>query len=279
MSISSTCIGHIHCDDCGSSDSRAVYLNVDTSLGVEWYTSFCYSTCYEQKGDPYSNSDTTPPKPIVKDERDIAQELQDIKDCKMFLPNKYRGIPKQTYKSWKLKLMLSEFDGKTPYAVAFPMSSNLKLTGYKCRPFKSKNFFAKGKTGDTDPFGLVRALRIESNVLWITEGEFDAIALDYCLSEVSKRQKQFPVISLTHGGGSIRKNLNHIDKYLERYGQVRLVLDDDEVGHKAERTALAMYGNKIKIIEKPVGCKDANDAVLNGETWSMGHLALFANNE
>ena len=173
--------------------------------------------------------------------------------------------------------MLSEYDGKTPYAIAFPMSTNLKLSGFKCRPLKKKNFFGKGKTGNTDPFGLVRALKIESNVLWITEGEFDAIALDYCLSEVSKQQKQFPVISLTHGGGSIRKNLNQIDKYLERYEQIRLVLDDDEVGHKAERTALEMYGNKIKIIEKPVGCKDANDAVLNDKVWSMGHLALYAN--
>lgn len=271
--ITSTCIDHIACKDCGSSDSRAVYLNTDTSLGVEWYTSFCYSTCYEQKGDPYSNSDATPPKPIVKDERDIAQELQDIKDCKMFLPNKYRGIPKQTYKSWKLKLMLSEFDGKTPYAVAFPMSNNLKLTGYKCRPFKNKNFFAKGKTGDTDPFGLVRALRIPSNIIWVTEGEFDAIALDHCLQKCTLKDK-LPVISLTHGGGSLTKNFNKIDKYLVNYDEIRLVLDDDPIGHSAEEQALKMYGDKVTIIKKPHGCKDANDAVLNGKTTEMGFLAL-----
>lgn len=272
--MSSTCVDHIPCDDCGSEDNRAVYLNVDDCLGVEWYTSFCYGECYEQKGDPYSGTNIKPPKAVVKSKEDLLEEVEEIKGCKVFLPTKtYRGIPREVYKSWKLKLMLSEYDGKTPYAIAFPMSSNLKLTGYKCRPFKSKNFFAKGKTGDTEPFGLVRALRIPSNILWVTEGEFDAIALDHCLQKCTLKDK-FPVISLTHGGGSLTKNFNKIDKHLASYDEIRLVLDDDPVGHSAEEQAIKMYGDKVTIIKKPDGCKDANDAVLNGKITEMGFLAL-----
>lgn len=272
--MSSTCVESLPCHDCGSPGGRQVYLNKDDDLGVEWYTSFCHSACWEQKGDPYTDG-VEAPKVIVKTAHEIWQEVKTITTCPIFIPKKpYRSIPGEAYKSWKLRVLLSEYDGKTPYALGFPMSDDLSLSGFKIRPFRKKAFFGIGQTSNCDPFGLVRALRIPSRILWVTEGEFDAIALDYCLTKVTLK-KQFPVISLTHGGGSIEKNFNQIADILDDYDEIRLVLDDDEVGHKAESTAIRMYGNKIKLISKPVGCKDANDAVENGKTTEMGKLALL----
>jgi len=269
----STCIEKLPCPDCGSSDSLQVYLNEDKSLGITWYTSFCHGECWSQKGDPYT--DSAPPEVHVKTEHEIWQEVRDITSCPIFIPKrKYRGIPGKAFKSWKLRTLLSEFDGKTPYALAFPMSDEGSLSGFKIRPLKKKSFYGVGKTSHVDPFGLVRALRIGGKILWITEGEFDAIALDYCLTQVGKA-KSYPVISLTHGGGSIRQNFAHIEEHLNHYDEIRLVLDDDEVGHLAEGTAIKMYGDKIRLIPKPEGCKDANDAVKAGLTIRMGELALL----
>jgi hypothetical protein len=115
--------------------------------------------------------------------------------------------------------------------------------------------------------------------LWITEGEFDAIALDYCMTLVGK-SKMYPVISLSHGGGSINKNLSLIrDRLIKRkIKNLVLVLDDDEVGKLAEKAALRLWDN-VYIVSKPGLAKDANDAVLFGYEIEMGKLALGFKND
>lgn len=268
----STCVAKLPCPDCNSSDSLQAYLNIDKALGIEWYTSFCHGECWEMKGDPYAGKQA--PKVHVKSEAEIAEELETIRSCKIFKPRSpYRGIPPKFFRSWGCRVLLSEFDGRTPYSIGFPMAEFGKLVGWKCRPFKKKDFYGLGRSADVDPFGLPRALAIRSNVLWITEGEFDAIALDYCLTLVGKAKK-YPVVSLTHGGGSIEKNLNKIADRIEHIKYIVLVLDNDEVGHLAEEKALEMAPNRVHIVRKPKGCKDANDAVQAGLAKQMGKLAL-----
>jgi hypothetical protein len=110
-------------------------------------------------------------------------------------------------------------------------------------------------------------------VLWVTEGEFDAIALDYAMTLVGSRD-QYPVVSLGHGGGSLTKNFNYIADRIKRYDYIVLVLDNDVVGLKAEEAAISMWPNLVHIVQKPFGCKDANDAVKNSKAIEMGTLAL-----
>jgi hypothetical protein len=248
------------------------YLNIDEALGLEWYTSFCHGECWENKGDPYG--DKPAPKVHVKSEAEIREELETIRSCEIFKPRiAYRGIPPSFFRSWGCRTLLSEFDGKSPYSIGFPMSDHDNLVGWKCRPLRKKDFYGLGRSADVDPFGLPRALKIKSNVLWITEGEFDAIALDYCMVLAGK-SKRYPVVSLTHGGGSIEKNLHKIADRIKHIKYIVLVLDDDEVGHLAEQTALKLAPNRVYIVRKPKGCKDANDAVKNGQAKLMGKLAL-----
>ena len=268
----STCVAKLPCPDCNSSDSLQAYLNEDKALGMEWYTSFCHGECWEMKGDPYAGKQA--PTVHVKSEAEVREELETIRSCKLFIPKTlFRGIPGSFFKSWGVRTLLSEFDGRTPYSVGFPMSDFGKLCGYKCRPFKKKDFYGLGRSANIDPFGFPRALAITSNVLWIVEGEFDAIALDYCLTLVGKA-KRYPVISLTHGGGSIEKNLHKIADRIKHIKYIVLVLDDDKVGHLAEQTALKLAPNRVFLVRKPKGCKDANDAVQAGQAKLMGKLAL-----
>ena len=170
--------------------------------------------------------------------------------------------------------MLSVYDGKTPYAIAFPSEDEDGLAGWKCRPLAKKDFFGIGKTKDTYPMGWSRAMTVVDDILWFTEGEFDAVALDYCLTLVG-REDMYPVVSLTHGGGSLEKNWEKIKGLVISQG-IRVlvfVVDDDDVGHECERVAKTLWDNVV-IIKKPRHCKDANDAVKLGYAEDMGRLAM-----
>lgn len=260
------------CPDCGSSDAIQAFINTDEVLGMEWYSSFCFGKCWDNKGDPYAGK--IAPKAVVKTAADLQREVEDVRRCKLFQTRQpFRGIPSEYYRRWGCRLLLSEFNGKTPYAIGFPYSDFGELVGWKGRPFKKKTFWAIGRTSDVDPFGLTRAFKIGGDTLWITEGEFDAIALDYCLS-LTGRPKGSAVISLTAGGGSIVKNLKYIEaRVRHRFKNKVLVLDDDPVGKLAEIAAKELWP-EIIVASKPKGSKDANDAVQSGRAVEMGKLAL-----
>ncbi len=276
----SVCLEKISCPDCEIQPNTHLqtYNNIDESLGIEWFTSFCHGPCWEAKGDPYGEK--AAPKKKFKTPEQLKQETNDVKSCKLFAPiEPYRGIPPKFYRSWGCRLLLSEFDGKTPHGIAFPYSDYGKLCGWKARAFKlarngKKIMYAIGRTADADPFGLARAMRHLTDTLWITEGEFDSIALDYCMRLV-KPCSGYPVVSLTAGGGSIEKNLDYIESRIKRkIKYLVLVLDDDEVGHLAEETARELWGTMVICIKKPKGSKDANDAVKANQAVEMGKLAL-----
>jgi hypothetical protein len=274
----SACIEKISCPDCNIQPNTHLqtYLNEDKALGMTWYTSFCHGPCWENKGDPYGEK--VAPKAVIKTDQQIKQETQDIRECAIFKPLKpYRGIPPEFFHSWGCRLLLSEFDGKTPYGIAFPYSDYGKLCGWKGRPFNKKAFYAIGRTANTDPWGLERALKLGGDILWITEGEFDAIALDYCMV-LAGTKKKYPVISLTAGGGSLGKNFDYIESRIKRkYKYIVLVLDDDVVGKLAEESAQELWGSMVKVVKKPKGSKDANDAVKAKKAVEMGTLALNFN--
>ena len=267
------CVEKLPCPDCGSSDSLQSYLNKNEALGMEWYTSFCHGECWMQKGDPYDG--TEGPKVHVKSESERRKEAEDILRCKRFVPKKnFRGIPPRQFLQWGLRVLLSEFDGKTPYAIGFPFSDYGDLSGWKARVIKTKDYFSIGAVTNVDLWGLVRAFRIGGDTLWITEGEYDAIALDYCLT-LTGYQEKYPVVSLTHGGGSLGLNFEQVKDRIGKFKNIVLVLDDDKVGDNAVSTALVDWSDEFNIyfVSKPKGCKDANDAVINGQALLMGEMA------
>lgn len=276
----SVCLEKISCPDCEIQPNTHLqtYNNKDEALGIEWFTSFCHGSCWENKGDPYA--DKKAPLKKFKTAEQLASETADVKSCKIFAPIKpYRGIPAKFYRSWGCRLLLSEFDGKTPHGIAFPYSDYGKLCGWKARAFKlakngKKIMYAIGRTADADPMGLERAIECLEDTLWVTEGEFDAIALDYCMSLVGDK-RMYPVVSLTAGGGSIEKNLDYIETRIKsKIKYLVLVVDDDEVGKLAEVAAQELWGSMVIIVKKPKGSKDANDAVKAGKAVEMGKLAL-----
>jgi len=271
------CVEKIACTECGSSDGKQVFFD---DIKDKYYA-ICFAGCgMKAYGSPYEEGEG--PTVVAKTQTEIDEEIREIQACKILTVEKgkqHRGMPGDVFKSWGVRLLLSEYDGKTPYAVGFPFSNQENLAGWKIRTLKDKNFFSLGDVKDADPFGFERAMKIGGKTLWITEGEYDAIALDYALVQCQKdtkfAKKMYPVISLTHGGGSITKNLKKIRKRIKRkFSNVVLVLDNDAVGLKAEKEAQALWPD-ILVVSKPKGCKDANDAVQQGLTLEMGHLAYW----
>lgn len=280
FTIVSTCVEKLPCDDCGSSDSLQTYLNIDEALGIEWYTSFCHGACWENKGDPY-NGDA--PEVHVKTEAELREEIETIRSCKVFTPRRpWRGIPPAEFGKWGSRLLLSEFDGKTPYGIAFPFTSYGDLIGWKCRAlFKKGNMWAMGTTAGADMYGTKRAQIISKKnglrTLYITEGEYDAIALNYCMWLF--QSMQYPVVSATNGGGSLYKNIeDYLDRFHKHFDRIVLVMDDDEVGRLAVNDVVEGFPKlNIAACPKPYGAKDANEALEAGHGKLMGQLALSIN--
>lgn len=274
------CVEKLPCPDCGGSDClQSFYDDIKDS-----HYSICFGGCgMEAKGNPYKEGEG--PKVEPKTPAQIQEEIREIQKCATFkgLEGKptWRGIPIEFFRSWGVRTVISEYDGLTPYALAFGYTNETKLVGWKCIPIKNKtNMFSVGDCKDADMFGWERAHKIGGKRVYITEGEYDAIALDYCLVDANKNtsyaKKGYPVISLTAGGGSMAKNLKKLRKRLKkRFDEIILVLDNDKVGLAAEKVAQSLLPDMILRVDKPAGCKDANDAVKKKLHREMAQFAMW----
>lgn len=275
----SNCVRKEKCPDCDSPTGLQVYYNEEKKN----FTGFCFSGCNEFKGVLYKDGNV--PEFTPKTQEEIDQEIRDIQECKYFKSitkdKKHRGIPEEFFRSWGIRMLVSEHDGVTPNAVAFGYQKDKDLLGWKVATLKSKHFWAVGNTKNADPFGMQRALQIGGKRLYVTEGEWDAVALDYALVEANKgskfSKKGYPVVSLSAGAGSIVENLKVIMKKSKgKFDEIVLVLDNDEPGLRAEKVAQRLNPD-ILVATKPAGCKDANDAVKKGlaSTMAMARSAQW----
>ena len=269
------CVEKIGCDDCGSSSGRQVFFDEEK----ESYYSICFSGCGgEAKGSPYSDQEgREPPKPKTPEE--IYEEVQELRTCKVF-DQDFRGIPKAQFASWSVRLLVSEHDGKTPYAVAFPYSNEAQISGWKIATMQKKSFWAVGDTKGSDPFGFERAMKLGGKTLYITEGEYDAIAADYCLVKAQEGtkhgRKRYPVVSLPAGAGSVAATLKKILQRVKERGfkNIAFIMDQDEAGILAEKVAHKVLPKMMQRVAVPSGCKDPNDALKNGKYMAAAFITF-----
>jgi twinkle protein len=254
-----SCVEKLPCPQCKSSDSLQVFYNEQ----YDSYTSFCFGSCNELKGDPYSDRDDVP-RPKTKDKNQIFAEIQEIKKLPK-MPMAHRKIPAKFLQKWGVRYAVSEYDGKTPWACFFGYTVEDKLVGWKATSLRKKAFWGVGSIKDVEPFGWTRAVKVNARRLYITEGEWDAISLDYALTKADENTKyssmKYSIISLPAGSGSMTSTLKTIrQKIKSTFKEVVLVLDNDEAGKEAEKVARKLLPSILRV-DLPPGCKDASDAV------------------
>lgn len=229
------------CEKCNSSDANASYDDGH---------SFCF-VC-----GTYSHPDGG----TVASDVDRAADLIDV-DAGEHRPIRARKITLSTcqffnYTIGKRKGKQTQF---APY-----YTSNGELAGYHLKFMKrgKKGFswiLADGlKMEDLMPFGWQRFRHRGGRKIVVTEGEIDAMSFSQLQSH------QYPVVSIPTGAGpQVQRYFAKMREWFNRFDEVILMFDNDEVGQSAAVDAALAIGAKARIADLPL--KDPSEMLMQDE--------------
>jgi len=217
------------CTKCGSSDGAQTYE--DTGLT---HCFVCEKTYKTEEG-----GYTEPMQSEFKDE--TLAETSEIN-------KKIRGISPEIFKQ------ISYSKGASGEHVAQMFNKEGKVVAQKMR-YKDKTFSWKGNTKDAVPFGM-NQWRQGGKRITITEGEIDAMSIAEALGG------KYPVISVSNGAASAKKDLKKHIEYLNSFSEVVLWFDQDEPGRKAVSEVSTLFPpGKVFTIDTGE-YKDANEVLI-----------------
>lgn len=194
------------------------------------------------------------------------------------MPLPERGIKEAAYAFFGVKVGLSEYDGRTPAYVYYPIvNSKNQLLGYKTRFLPHKKFWIVGTGKGAVPFGWFKAKATGGKTLFVTEGEDDACAVWQAIKERSIGTKYADnnpaVISIANGAGSAGPQLASIATEVNQlFQKVVYIPDADGPGKEAIRSVQSVFPD-VEIATVPG--KDPRDCVLNGKTKALADAVLF----
>lgn len=258
MSRCLTKIGH----SCGTRDGLQVFEKDDGTID-----GFCFS-CNKYIEHPFGEgakaSEIPAEKRITKTREEIERELEEIGGypCIDLPSRKLRGTSLDHY---GIKVGVSEQDGKTPSIVYFPYTRNGVVVGYKVRLLEAKRMWAIGSIKDVDLFGWEQAKKTGAKRLIITEGEFDAVALNRIIDLHTKETYQDykpAIVSLIAGATSAKKDLSRLMPEIKKFfKEVSVCFDNDDPGKKAVADVCKLFPEVTSIT---LPCKDANECIEAG---------------
>lgn len=234
---------HQPCEDCGSSDALAVYVD----------GTHCFS-CGKTRKENYEGA--VPERRIgglLPDGELKALEKRGISldTCKKFgyRINTWQGEPCHTAPYFK--------DGKM-------VAQHIRTSG--------KEFPWVGDVRELELFGqhLWRAQGEKARLI-ITEGEIDCMTISQTLNNT------WPVVSVPNGAQSAAKFLKQNIEFIESFPDVVLAFDNDDQGRMATDQALAILSpGKVRVVKFPDGYKDANDMLKDGQGGKLVGLIFQA---
>jgi len=266
-------LSHVCSSTHTSSDGLQVWVN---EAGV--YSGFCFA-CSTRVANPYGKSEGPDPDTIkIKTVEEIKADLDVLRNCKH--PTfKHRGITPATFEKMNIRVALSEFDGKTPNAMLFPNTAKngKKLSRYKLRLLKSKDMWSDGFKEKVDPFNWVNAKKIASKTLYITEGEYDAAAVQEIFTITDRggaySDREYAIISIPNGSGSAHKDLApYATEINKRWQEIVLIFDQDQAGEDAVREVRKIFPHAR---EATLPLKDANACLEDGRIKAAYAAIIF----
>ena len=259
-------------DKCNSADGLQVFLGDDGK-----YTGYCFS-CGTFVPNPYQDKPEGY-KPVfkVKSPQEIEAEIAEVRNVFPTHNLEDRMLKKEYLAYFGVKTGVSEMDGVTPSSVYFPFTEAGKLIGYKARTLNPKQFWAVGSTKGADFFGWEQAKIAGGKKLFITEGEFDAVALFQIMKEHNKGTPYADlnpaIVSLSNGAsGAVKQVSKHLPEINKIFKEVILVFDSDAPGREAVANVLRILPTAM-VAELPA--KDANECIKQGRSKAAYNACQF----
>ena len=286
--------GRLACEhpECGSSDGVQIYRNTDPKTKRIYYVSKCFS-CKRpnQLPDWLEDTDQAPARPALSFSRNVNTAYAGKHFPNHTTPNDThdeilsefktypcralsdRGITKEVAEKYGVRVSLSPTDGESLLTHMYPYYKKGKLSGYKERIIEDKRMFSKADCSDTQLFGS-HAFKPGGKVLYITEGECDALALYQILTSLSTATGYYDpaVVSLAHGAASAAKDISLDMDFVDSFDKVVLAFDQDDPGQAAVEDACKLLAGKVYIAS--FSEKDANDMLEKGKSDEMKWAVL-----
>jgi twinkle protein len=262
-------------DKCGSSRLQ-VFKQEDGS-----YDGFCFG-CKTVVSDPYKDKpEGYTPKKQPKSDEEITNELLETMEYPiMDIPS--RGLKAVALEHFGVRVGLSTVDGETIYSYHFPYKKNgqniaFKNTLVELNEKGKKIMWTTGEFKEAELFGWEQAISSGSRRLFVTEGEFDAVAL-YQIIRRMQHGTQYAdnvpaIISIKSGASSALGDLTALSSQIEKhFDEVVLVFDRDDQGRQAEEDVLKNFPGWYSV---DLPKKDANKCLQDGNVKAVFNLCMF----
>lgn len=236
----------LSCDDCGSSDAKALYDDGHT---------YCFSCSKWRPGEADSASvqstTTSSPKgdwyPHGAEALAVTSRKLDQKTCQKW------GYLQGYFNSKGAQFAIYRND-------TGPVAAKVRLAG--------KEFLTIGDMKKAQLYGQ-HLWSSGQRKLVITEGEIDAMSLSQA------QDHKYPVVSIPTGAASAKKAIQKAYDWVDSFDEVVLWFDNDEPGKAAAKECAALFKpGKCKVVRGEL--KDANEYLKAGRIKDMIDLTWRA---
>ena len=244
-------VSHVPCENCGSSDAGALYD--DGHIYCHKCGAYTYGKSNQENVNTHKNTN-----------RNLVS--YDIE------PLKARGILESTCQFFTYGL--GKYNNKTVHVANYFSDSGV-IVAQKLR-FRDKTMIWEGDPSKVSLFGINK-WKSGGKRLIVTEGEIDALTISQL------QGNKWPVVSIPNGAPAARRDIIKVIEWVEKFDEIILCFDNDEVGRKAaEEVASILSPGKVKIAS--LSLKDPNEMLLadksdeliqslwNAKAWTPGGI-------
>lgn len=232
----STFLQHEPCPECGSKDNLSRYSDGHA---------YCFGCEYYEPADG-GERDHTP--------RDKTGEFKPIDFEIMGIPK--RGLSEATCRFWGYGI--GKLGGTPCHVANIRDPKTREIISQKCR-LPGKEFPILGQKRKLPLYGQWLWKGGDKRSIVITEGELDALSVSQA------NDHKYPVVSLSNGAKSVKRQIQDNYEFLAQYDKIVLMFDNDEDGQQAAETAAALLPPGKVFIADLGKYKDANEALVAGE--------------